>query len=300
MVVNRKKTVILSTLLPAADDVEALTRTSWADIAFSESEKYLGVKIGRNLTPKDIYSLPLQKFQERIREIQKLKYHITPANRVIVANVFLIPIFSYTYQFYMVPPCVQRTVDTALRQFLIPHAQYKLECLKFPRLDFGLRQPLKDLKWMSLAALVRRARPEVIVNHFPLLISHQIQAARAEYLLVAVQDPDPNPVATRKELYLKLVDCPSSKTKRARELTRKINRLQTLVPGAYTNLITNWNKIGRYDPEILKMNLIQTVYNAHNTHRRTRRFSAREDRSCTLCMAVEMESYPHFFTDCAT
>ena len=161
-----------------------------------EQDTYLGMKMGRNISTLEIYRDPVCKFVERTEELKKLKSHLTLANRVILANTFLLPLLSYTYQFYCIPPTVERKVNAQLRSFLIPKGYFKLECLKFPTEELGLRQPLKDLKTLSIAALAKDTQDEE-VNDNDLLISTQRQKARQAYKKITKVHPR----GKRQDLY---------------------------------------------------------------------------------------------------
>ena len=110
--VNREKTCILSAHKIRKIDRETLATCpeSWRNIRFVSSAVYLGILMGRSITNLDIYDKAFRKFVKRSTAIKPLISHLSTQHKVITANVFLTPIFSYLIQFFLVPSSILSAV----------------------------------------------------------------------------------------------------------------------------------------------------------------------------------------------
>ena len=117
---NFKKTVLLPSRPPTSCD-HATVRTSGLPINFVTREKYLGILMGHDITTVDIFAAPLRKFLDRLAKYRPVLQSMPYRHRVRIYNVFLLPLFSYHCQFYLMPDKEVASVAlAAARRAVIP------------------------------------------------------------------------------------------------------------------------------------------------------------------------------------
>lgn len=150
--INIHKTSILSTM-PVTDWDRAVLGTDYRNIKFVDAATYLGVPIGRFLTLEDVFAKPLDKFLERLRKLRRLLKRYSLHKRILVANIYLLPLFLYLARFYTIPYSIIVRVRRALHTAIVA---FHGTAFSYPHLiskAFGPHTPLKDL-WATNMALL--------------------------------------------------------------------------------------------------------------------------------------------------
>jgi ribonuclease HI/exonuclease III len=146
---NIHKTSILPALPPNRLDLARLERAGWGEISLSCAEKYLGVMVGRTVTTEDVFREAHSKFNERVALFRRIIQSSSLHQRILIFNVFLLPIFYYLAQFYIIPwASVVVPVTRVCRQLIIPYngGGFTYAHLITPRgHGFGPHTPLRDL-----------------------------------------------------------------------------------------------------------------------------------------------------------
>jgi ribonuclease HI len=146
---NISKTSILPTLPPSRLDVARLERAGWGTISLSCAEKYLGVMVGRTVTTEVVFREAHAKFNRRVDTFRAIIRASSLHQRTLIFNVFLLPIFYYLAQFYIMPwHSVVVPVTQVCRTLIIPYngGGYAYAHLITPRgRGFGPHTPLRDL-----------------------------------------------------------------------------------------------------------------------------------------------------------
>ena len=137
-----------------------LHNCSWCSLPIRPWAKWLGTLVGSKVTPTKIFANALAKFKNRARSYLPLKSHYSLPNRILIANVFLLPIFSYLYQLYYIPDPIIKTVNSLLYRWLIPFNSLTIADLSRPSNRVGLPNALHDLRLMNTAALIANAAPQ--------------------------------------------------------------------------------------------------------------------------------------------
>jgi hypothetical protein len=119
---NMKKTFIVSTKPVPSSLRRQLDLKGWKGIRSADSCTYLGVLVGTNVTTRDIFAKSFAKFNSRLAAYGPFLSHSSLHTRIMVANVFLLPIFLYLAQFYMCPPgSIVKKVQEALQRMIVPY-----------------------------------------------------------------------------------------------------------------------------------------------------------------------------------
>ena len=153
--VNREKTCILTAQKITTEDRAALASAAetWRNVKFVYSAIYLGILMGRNIDNLDIYDKAYRKFVRRVNAYKPNIAHLSIQQKIITANVFLTPIFSYLIQFFLIPNSILLSVNNLLRKLLIGFngGAFGYAHLTTPTTYFGFQQPLRDL-WATMTS----------------------------------------------------------------------------------------------------------------------------------------------------
>ena len=101
--VNTDKSALLRTMPTTTHDDELLALTGWEGLPFVTRATYLGVLMRVDVTTEDIYTKPFDKFEARLRTHRPALAHLHNQGRVQLFNIYLFPLFSYLFQFYVLP-----------------------------------------------------------------------------------------------------------------------------------------------------------------------------------------------------
>ena len=270
-----------------------MVRHGWGQIPILSNAKYLGIPVGRDIDQYDIFTEPTRRLFDRLNHFGELRKQLPIDKRVIVANVFMIPTLAYTWRFYQLPSDTLATILTGLRKFIVPYGTFKMEALCAPTKEVGLKNPLKDIELMNIAAIGAAGPPGGSVGGHPLHPATHGAKARA-YLRSVLEEDDTS--GSSHELYTLLLGSARLMQDRRAELQRKVSLLH-VEGGNWENLWDTWEHIPNTIPEQYRVNTIKAIYNAHPTLTRTRHFLQHRDRHCTLCGQTR-EVYQHFFNNC--
>ena len=140
----------------------------WEGVKSTLRYKYLGVQIGTDpeFSVRDVYAEAVGKLRRRVADL-KTKWrhiHLNLGNRVRMANTYLVPIFSYLMRFYLMDETSLEEATKLLEEWCIrkPTTLFRLVA---PTADAGLDQPLKDLRFLNVAIMLRGT-----TSHFPGLV----------------------------------------------------------------------------------------------------------------------------------
>ena len=152
---NKAKTKILTAKVMSKQARALLNHLGYHEIEAVNSAIYLGVLVGK-VSTADIYANALKKFTDRLLKFGSLLKRCSLEKRIIIFNVFLLPIFSYLIQFYIVPPVVYNKVKELCRRSIIPFngGAFAYAHLTTPYTnEGGFTRPLRDLWAANMTAL---------------------------------------------------------------------------------------------------------------------------------------------------
>ena len=333
--INQLKTIIIPTLSPSIQQIDFLATSKWPNIRFAKHGRYLGVLIGYDITIMDIYKNSLTKFTNRITPLLSLKSTFTLKQRIIISNVFLIPIFSYLIQFYLIPLPMLTTIYGLLRQWVVPLGgnAFKLTCLTLDPAYVGLKTNLKNVELQNLSALGKFAsKAHVFPSHLRIhtytLSVPQTSSSRKHTSSLLIFDHVR--VATLRIKHTLEVDVWQGGTIQAiiyeslllskKQKSHALNYLQKKLAYFSSNslndtrslsakvLVTNWNEehLWKSLSNAHCLTFIKLLYHAWGTLERLRNIIHRERRpraesTCVLCLEDDSnDSIIHYFHDCVT
>ena len=153
---NLKKTVLLPSMHLLPQERDQIRNSAWPNLKVKDQAKYLGILFGKGVTVEQVYAQALSKFQERVTSYCAVKKRFTPPQRVKIANIFLLPLFSYLYQFFFPPPSVLSTIVANLKRWIVPlNTGTTLGVWEGHWTTGGLPRALHRLEHLAVANLLR-------------------------------------------------------------------------------------------------------------------------------------------------
>ena len=159
--INTDKTMVLPSL-PVSDEMLALFHANclWNDVRFTDKYKYLGVLIGDKISTYDIFSPVIDKMKRRCKSFAHVFNSIGIEYRVMIFNIYILPLLSYLYQFFLLPELhVIAEIHKLVRAYVIPWGPmgggFKSFHLFQHKHHLGLAQPLRDPWAVNLQALTK-------------------------------------------------------------------------------------------------------------------------------------------------
>ena len=181
--VNRNKSTILHTMKPTSADKQIITQ-DWTDLKFTNKATYLGLLVGYDISNVDIFQVPLKRFKDKILKYSSALRHSSIQNRILIFNIYLLPIFSYLQRYYITPyKDIITKVNNIIRRNIIPFngGAHKYIHLITPTNLFGPKTPLRDLWALGHAALTSQ------FDYTKLKITEKATVPTKEY----INDNDP-------------------------------------------------------------------------------------------------------------
>lgn len=157
--VNILKTYLLSSKEWVPDEQDVLLSTEWAPMrntpsCFPDNAIYLGILVGNDVTPTQMFDRPFNKFENRIVQWSQIPLSLT--SRIMVCNIYLLSIFSYVIQFTLMPKAVAVKISSLVMRFVfrfryVPHTVA-------PWLDIllGIKPVVRDIYIANISCLLKQ------------------------------------------------------------------------------------------------------------------------------------------------
>lgn len=154
--INTNKSVILSNDKWSPQHHDILEKAGWPhpEKNLVEDSTYLGILVGRNVTINDIARNAYNKFKKEMSTWKTMP--LTISRRTEIFNIFLLPIFQYTMQFYLLPEKLLKKIDNDCMSYILG-ATTILQHDMFCHLDelVNIRKSLRNSKFINLSALLK-------------------------------------------------------------------------------------------------------------------------------------------------
>ena len=113
----------------------------------------------RGFEVAEVFQEAYRKFKDRCQGMMRMKKHFNIGTRVEMANTYLIPIFSYLMRFYIMDAGTMKDVNKLLGEWCVGKSMGFAK-LRAPTSDAGLAQPLKDVRYVNIAIMLRGVEGE--------------------------------------------------------------------------------------------------------------------------------------------
>lgn len=316
--VNEDKTKVLSARPHKRSDRLSLEASRWPLVKIVEEYRYLGILFGRKVWVENIYRDVMEKAETRALLYAKVLRDSSIQTRIIIFNVFIVSLFSYVAQFFVVPITIYDRFKKMARLAIIPYhgTGFKYLHLVTTKKDLGFRQPIRDLwahniKLLTVRSNIKnwRSRDEMTteITEDSMLISEWRNFAATEFANQWSTWDKTFPIEINNlETYETLIN-KAFKKDRLLDLGRKLTKFD--YPRSEANrlasLLNEHSKLVATDlPSISLAHQISLITRTTPTDCRTRFFSqqsqARDptnDIKCKLC-EKNKDRIEHIYGEC--
>jgi hypothetical protein len=152
---NLDKTVVIAARKPTEQTIDR-SHLHFPGIKVVLEAKYLGVLVGPDVTTISIFQDAVDKFHARAGQLQQIIRGSSLNQRILIYNIYLLPILFFLAQFYIIPYMeMVRPIMNHCRRDIAAFNGGIAYChlINTPRTSFGPHTPLRDL-WATNTALL--------------------------------------------------------------------------------------------------------------------------------------------------
>jgi exonuclease III len=154
--VNQTKTIIIPTTLNTHAINHTINHSHWTEVVVADRGKYLGFIVGREVRVSDSFVMPLRKFHKRVASYASARKHFPMYKRILIANTFLLSIFSYISLVYIIPKRMAKEVAKALRSFIPPFGSFSERSLTASPHFIWFNPTTKNITYQNIALIASR------------------------------------------------------------------------------------------------------------------------------------------------
>ena len=151
---NREKSAAIPARTLSSFEQDILFAAWGSQIRVSYHERVLGVDIGLHVRIDDQYVDAMKKFEAALAVFSSIRARLSLAIRLVVINVFLLPLFSYLNRQFFMPSGLLRNVEGKMLAFLTPVSWSKLGMFSAVGKVYGLQVSLRDLRLANVASVL--------------------------------------------------------------------------------------------------------------------------------------------------
>lgn len=327
--INYDKTALMPSL-PSDFEPSAVLRSPWPAIVVADRYTHLGVLIGPEVTPEEIFRKAHEEATGRVASygqvVRKLPVH--KRNRVL--NVFVLPKYLYLGQFFLVPYAYCKRFSYACFKLVVPFKAFGMSFLYSQKSDLGFDPPLINLWASNLATLAsnydlgeldRDSLREAFWRKRPWIYrdSCRISDHRRMAALEFVQRWSDHPrdvddsflpafpfvegcLSEKRKVYSMIVERAFGAGART-DLSRKLANRGVEGAGATGNLLANFGKLPTKVPAYIRTIFLLFLFKGISTSTRVRHFTRgsveknKDNFPCPFC-SLGVDDFSHFLTDC--
>ena len=315
LALNLSKTHFLTTRPPGEyKRIRARLRgVGWESVSITDSTPYLGLAIGGGADFGDSTYPRLLKFEDRIARYAPLSPSLSATSKILVANIFLLPLLYYPFQYVRCPSNHAADIIKNLTNWMghfkaIPLLQY---CR--PRSIMGWPRPLTNFELWNTSLLVSSAGGapvdlsydrEKAYQTCTMRFHHHIQRAMNVCLEAGLQEEDFRDKAPGQIYSLLLTNTYSATF--TDFVKRKLARW-LLTAEEQDLALAQYSTLPRWLPDYVMEFFLNLLHHALPTARRFRHFgSGRGSKRlpphtpCFFCKSPGSDSDEHIFRVCDT
>lgn len=158
--INADKSALLSTL-PHPPLHSWIRASPWPALLTPPYYKYLGIRLGPQIRPLTAFQPMLDKFQARASRMLPYIRKLPILRRGLVINTWLLSLFSYFIQFFIIPDPHVKTIQRTIRWLMDPYHTAMPYSLIVQDSPISLPHPPKDIWALNIASLIhKRSLPD--------------------------------------------------------------------------------------------------------------------------------------------
>jgi hypothetical protein len=275
----------------------ALDKVGWSDMLIVGSTKYLGIPIGHAATLDDVFTPCHDKLVKRVSDYIRsgCKKNFSIPKRVQVWNTWLLPIYSFTSKFFLLPSDFLLSTNVITTSWLNKGNTIKGLQLSRPKHLLGITPALRDTNIANLAALISKASPRA-TNCSMQSWSMRISTQRILACIYANRNFSLNivPGTTSTKAYSAMINS-AQRVASYRKYIDKKCAVMGLLPNDTTHLLCNHARSPSWIPPYARFNIVSITHNMVFTDARAHR----SNLGCRFCSHLS-DSTLHVFGNCPT
>ena len=275
----------------------ALDNIGWSDMLIVGSTKYLGIPIGHAASLDDVFTPCHDKLVKRVSDYVRsgCKKNFAIPKRVQVWNTWLLPIYSFTSKFFLLPSDFLHSTNIITTTWLNKGNTIKGLQLSRPKHLLGITPALRDTEVANLAALISKASPRATTCSMQTW-SMRISTQRILACIHANRNFSLNihPGTASTKAYAAMINS-AQRVASYRKYIDKKCAVMGLLPDDTTHLLCNHARTPSWVPPYARFNIISITHNMIFTDARAHR----SNLGCRFCLH-QNDSTPHVFGSCPT
>ena len=274
---------------------EYLESVGWGDMQVLDQVMYLGVPIGRAVTLDTVFKQPHAKLVSRLTKFSKVKHKYSLQDRVLIWNVWLLPIMSYVCKFFVMPCCYTSLIDRDCADWLNKGNNFKGLHYTRPTGLVGLATPLRDIMLHNYASLNNHYNGTEAELHdatFDWTMRTRVHQMRAHNHIKGHYHSECEPAAEVSKTYKHILASSSQREEYLPYIAERLNKMG-VEENQHEQFLTNYSKLPAWTPGYVRENTIWVLHNSHFTATRLGHTNTR----CPLCKSGA-DSLPHLYNDC--
>ena len=273
----------------------ALDFNGWSDMLIVGSTKYLGIPIGHAASLDDVFTPCHDKLVKRVSDYVRsgVKKNFSIPKRVQVWNTWLLPIYSFTTKFFLLPSDFLESANTITKSWLNKGNTIEGLQLSRPKHLLGITPALRDFNIANLSALISKASPRA-TNCNMQTWSMRISTQRILACIYANRNFSLNikPGTTSTKAYSALINSPRCIASYRKYIDRKC-AVMGLSSANTTHLLCNHARSPPWIPPYARFNVVALTHNMMFTDARAHRTNL----GCRFC-SYNSDSTSHVFGNC--
>ena len=272
--------------------ISALQDVGWGTVAVVGKVKYLGLYMGHAVTLDDIFRAPFDKMTDRLASYHPIKSKFSLPKKVLIWNTWILPIYSYVFNYYILPSDYARWIDNACARWLNNGNTIKSLHLTRPTNLLGLQAPLRDTCNHNYARLSSLSSPNSRDPCSPSW-SMRISTHRSDATshVASAYGVTVCPTDSSASIYNRITLSSEMKAEYFPYIHEKLNKVG-LYDQHHTTYISNYSRIPNWIPCYARFNNLSITHNILPT---THRFQ--ENSPCFLCHH-DTDSTHHLYGNC--
>ena len=275
----------------------ALDKAGWSDIHVVGSARYLGIPIGHTATLNDVFTPCHDKLIQRVTDYTHsgTKSNFSIPKRVQVWNTWLLPIYSFTTKFFLLPSDFLRSTNVITAAWLNKGNSIKGNHLIRPKHLLGITPALRSTNIANLSSLISLASPRSTACNMRSW-SMRISTQRTLACILANHNYSLTlqPGLPSTKVYSAILNSTHYNIIHRNYINKKCTKMG-LTPTDTTNLLNNHARIPSWVPNYANFITISLTHNMLFTDKRAHR----QDKGCRLCPHLT-DTTSHIFGECST
>ena len=292
--INPTKSAILPTG-GASSLKDYLVEVGWGEMQVLDQAMYLGVPIGRAVTLDTVFKQPHAKLVNRLTKFCKVKHKYSLQERVLIWNVWILPIMSYVCKFFVMPDCYTTSIDRDCAYWLNKGNNFKGLHYTRPTALVGLATPLRDIVLHNYAALNNHYDGSQVATYdttFDWTMRTSVHQQKAHRHIKDQYNSECVPAAAVAKTYGDIINSDNQRTEYLPYISERLLKMG-VEEDHHQRFLHNSSQLPAWLPGYVRESTIWVLHNSHFTATRL----GYANSKCPLC-GKGTDSLSHLYDHC--